>query len=35
MFPKDKQNKLRQTKDNETKRESYLKYTTIMKYVFC
>ena len=34
MFPKNKQNKLRQTKKNDIKEESYLNYTTIIKYAF-
>ena len=33
MVPKNKQNKLRQTK-NEIKAESYLNYTTIINYAF-
>ena len=32
MFPKNKQNKLRQKKNNEFKEEIYSNYTTIMKY---
>ena len=35
MFPENKQNKQNQTKKNERKEESYLKYTTIIKYAFC
>ena len=35
MFPKNKQNKLRQTKNNELKEGSYLNYTAITKYAFC
>ena len=34
MFPKNKQNKQRQTKNNEIKEEIYLNYTTIIKYAF-
>ena len=35
MFPKNKQNKPRQTKKNEIKEESYSNYETIIKYAFC
>ena len=35
MFPENKQNKQNQTKKNERKEESYLKYTIIIKYAFC
>ena len=35
MFTKNKQNKLRQMKKIEIREESYLKYTTIIKYAFC
>ena len=35
MFPKNKQNNLRQTKKNEIKEERYLNYATILKYGFC
>ena len=38
MFPKNKENKQRQTKKEKNKRkikeESYLNYTTIIKYTF-
>ena len=33
--PKNKQNKIRQTKNNELKEKSYLNYTAIIKYAFC
>ena len=35
MYPKDKQNKLRHTKNNELKVESYLNQTNTIKYAFC
>ena len=35
MFPKNKQNNLRQTKKDEIKKESDLNYTTVMRYGFC
>ena len=35
MFPKNKQNKLRQMNNNKKKEESYFNYTTIIKYDFC
>ena len=35
IFPKNKQNKPRQTKKNEIKEESYSNYETIIKYAFC
>ena len=35
MFPKNKQNKLRQMKKNEIQQQSYLNYTTIIKYAVC
>ena len=35
MFPKNKQNKLRQTKKDEIKEESHLNYTTKLKHAFC
>ena len=36
MFPKNKQNKLRQTKKKrEIKKESHLNYTIVIKYAFC
>ena len=34
MFPKNKQNKLRQTKKNQIKEESYLNYATTTKYYY-
>ena len=34
MFPKNKQNKIRQRKKDETKEENYLNYRTVIKYVF-
>ena len=33
--PKNKQNKLKQTKKDEIKEEIYLNYATIIKYGFC
>ena len=33
--PKNKQNKLNQTKKDEIKEEIYLNYSTIVKYGFC
>ena len=35
MFQKNKQNKLRQTKNNELREESYSNHTTMIKYDFC
>ena len=35
IFTKNKQNKKRLKKKNERKEESYLNYTTIIKYAFC
>ena len=35
VFPKNKQNKLRQIKEDEMKQENLLNYTTIIKYAFC
>ena len=35
MFPENKQNRLSQMKKNGMKEESYLYYTTIIKYAFC
>ena len=35
MFSKEKRNKLIQTKKNKIKEESYLNFTTIIKYAFC
>ena len=35
MSSKNKQSKLRQTRNDEIEEESYLNYTTKIKYVFC
>ena len=34
MCPKNKQNKLRQTKKDEIKEESHLNYATVLEYAF-
>ena len=35
MFQKNKQNKLRQTKNNELREGSYSNHTTMIKFDFC